>query len=81
MVMQLSSTRGTRDRNKMSNSFYKFTTMMFRRCNLPGPCKIPKGTPKSFYKMCAQFSKWHIVLVRKNINSLHFNSIFVHKRS
>ena len=28
MVMQLSSTRGTRERNKVSNSFYKFTTMM-----------------------------------------------------
>ena len=31
--------------------------------------------------MRAQFSKWHLVLVRKNINSLHFNSIFVHKTS
>ena len=28
MVMQLSSTRGTRGRNKVSNSFYKFATMM-----------------------------------------------------
>ena len=53
----------------------------FRRCNLPSPHKIPKGTSKSFYKMHMQFSKWHIVLVRKNINLLHFNSIFVHKRS
>ena len=26
--MQLSSTRGTRGRNKVSNSFYNFTTMM-----------------------------------------------------
>ena len=28
MVMQLSGTRGTRGRNKVSNSLYNFTTMM-----------------------------------------------------